>query len=225
LLPSAQTAVADITKSPRQRPPGGARLGLALALALAAQGAWACKFVQPTQPFSQRLSEAPLVFIGVVSQASDSSVVFTVEHPLRGIDAKSFTLPRTGLSSCHIRFGVGERWVFGGEYLMEPSMLLGRAEDASATSMGRLRRRDDSRLSLPAEWQICSRASQCVAVPYGCSMTSVVSQHESVARKQAWRIGGDPRMLECARPPANTPDFPTPLCVAGRCGAWLLDFR
>lgn len=104
-------------------------------------------------------------------------------------------------------------------------MLLGRAEDASATALGRLRRRDDSRLSLPAEWQICSRASQCVALPYGCSTTSVVSQHESAARKQAWRMGGDPRMLGCAGPPANTPDFPAPLCVAGRCGAWFLDFR
>lgn len=221
----AQAVTADFSGLPRQPRTGGVCLSLALALALAAPGACACKFVQPTQSFSERISVVPVAFIGVVSRASESLVVFTVEHPLRGIDAKSFTLQRTGSSSCHIGFVAGERWIYGGEFQMDPSVLIGRAEDASATTMGRLRRKDDSHLSLLVEWQGCLRSSQCVAVPAGCSATSVVSQHEPAASKRAGRNGGAPGTPECAASPASTPDFLVPLCVAGRCGAWFLDFR
>jgi hypothetical protein len=129
------------------------------------------------------------------------------------------------LTSCDIQFGVGQRWLFGGVTQLDPSVMLGRADESSAAALGRLHRKDDARSSFPAEWQLCAEAAQCVMLPYGCSKTSVVLEHEPAARRQAWRIGGDPSLRECAGPPANTQDFHPPLCVAGRCGAWFFDFR
>lgn len=191
---------------------------------VASQEAAACRFSLDKRPLSDRMREAPLLFVGVVSASTESSVTFDVEHPIHGNAVASqplkiaLSMPK---SSCSIRFVVGDRWLYGGDTVPAPSSHLGRADQASAEAIGRLRRQPDASLDLPATWQLCEADSQCRSLAYGCSSTAVNGMFFEPARRQAWAKSGNPATVNCINyDPAVKLD--RPLCVARRCGTWAL---
>lgn len=72
------------------------------------------------------LARLPLAFVGTVSALADDErqVTFRVERLISGeAPGGTVTLPLLRLS-CEVRFGIGERWLFGGTSVLHPTMLL-----------------------------------------------------------------------------------------------------
>lgn len=186
----------------------------------AAPAAWACRFEQDTRPLSVRLGEQKVLFIGVVERVTPEEVRFTVEHSLRGGAVGSypaaFELPG---SKCNLEFALGDRWLFAGQYLMSPSVRLGRATDSTRDSLGALKRLEDAGLKLSAAWQSCGRDDECVLVPVGCTATASNLGSKERLTAAAWSKGGDPRATNCS---ASGDSYRVALCVDHRCGAWAL---
>lgn len=193
--------------------------GLGLWLAFPA---WACRYDPDRldkRPLAERLEEMPVAFIGTVSGVTaDGMVEFQIEHLLHGdINGQRFTV-KSGRSSCDLRFSAGERWIYGGATLFHPSVLLVTSEGRASLSFVRM---DDSRLAFPTEWQTCSSDAACRVLRYGCTATAVNEGFLSVAKENAWRIGGDPSALDCElKPPASA--FSRVLCEQKKCGIWTL---
>ena len=208
-------------RSDRRSPLGGASgAGLAIALVAAAAPASAgCSQLPDKRSLMERLAEAPLAFIGTVKAVGNGAVRFAVEHAFGGVSDREVAVPRPAAGGCVFAFAVGDRWLYAGARAGDASIRLGRADEATADAIGRLRRSDDARLQLPAQWQACQSDAQCVPIGYDCSSTAAAASHEAQARTQAWKIGGDPRTLDCSAPPATIQRI-KPLCVAGRCGSW-----
>lgn len=196
---------------------GGGLFAIALlsAPALALAG---CAQVADKRSLMQRLAESRVAFIGTVKAVGIDSVRFAVEHAFNGAAARELAVARPAPGGC-FDFAVGDRWLYAGARAGDPSLRLGRADETGPDAIGRLRRSDDARLQLPARWQACESDSQCVAIGYGCSSTAAAAPYEAEARTQAWKIGGDPRSMECSTQPATIQRI-KPLCVAGRCGSW-----
>lgn len=205
----------------------------AFILACGASGAWACRAAADDRPAQVRYQAAPVAFIGTVISARDEEVTFEVEHALRGASAGRTTiaLPKPYGSSCTTRFHAGQRWLYAGPTVMDPSVLIpgildsgSKPNPSSPAHRDRLMRAPDEHLSLPAKLQSCTADSQCQAFPYGCSVTAANGAGYEEAKALAWERGGDPRAMNCAsfRNPGSHIHLGA-LCVAGRCGAWSID--
>jgi hypothetical protein len=57
------------------------------------------------------------------------SVVFDVEVPINGITEPTFTVDQGRGSDCRIEFGLGQRWLFAGNFNDSPSMYLNQSYD------------------------------------------------------------------------------------------------
>lgn len=185
----------------------------------------ACSVPQDLRPYSQRLADAPLAFIGTVTSVSGLRVTFSVHHAIKGSPGTTTTVEALSPSTCSIAFTVGQRWLYAGPATSQPSVLL--KADARAvlpSDFGRFQRVDDARARLPPDWQSCSQSAQCEPVPIGCQRTAANSANAAAARAHAIRFAGDHRAMECATGPEEIQHV-GPQCVGGRCGHWVLDFR
>lgn len=187
---------------------------------------FACTVPQDLRPYSQRLADAPLAFIGTVTSVSGLRVTFAVHHAINGSTGTTTTVEALSPSTCSIAFTVGQRWLYAGPATSQPSVLLiANARSTPATDFGRLRRADDARAQFPAAWQACTVNAQCGPVPIGCQRTAANAANITAARTQSMKILGDHRAMECATPPEEIQPIASPQCVASRCGHWFLDLR
>lgn len=186
----------------------------------------ACAVPQDERPYSQRLADAPLAFIGTVTSMSGLRVTFAVHHAINGSPGPSTTVEALSPSTCSIAFAVGQRWLYAGPATSQPSVLLvANARSSSTTDFGRLRRVDDAQARFPASWQACTANAQCEPVPIGCQRTSANAANVAAARAQSTKLLGDHRAMDCATPPVEIQPLASPQCVASRCGHWFLDLR
>lgn len=126
----------------------------ALLTAFWATGTFACTVPQDLRPYSQRLADAPLAFIGTVTSVSGLRVTFAVHHAINGAPGPSTAVEALTPSTCSIAFAVGQRWLYAGPATSQPSvLLLANARSTPANDFGRLRRVDDNRALFPAAWQ------------------------------------------------------------------------
>lgn len=198
----------------------------ALLTAFWATGTFACTVPQDLRPYSQRLADAPLAFIGTVTSVSGLRVTFAVHHAINGAPGPSTAVEALTPSTCSIAFAVGQRWLYAGPATSQPSvLLLANARSTPANDFGRLRRVDDNRGLFPAAWQACTANSQCEPVPIGCQRTAANAPNVTAARAQSMKVLGDHRAMECATPPEEIQPLASPQCVAARCGHWFLDLR
>jgi hypothetical protein len=65
------------------------------------------------------------------------TVVFEVELPIAGITEPTFTVEQGRGSDCRLEFGLGQRWLFAGNYLESPSMYLNQSYDYEEAMKGR----------------------------------------------------------------------------------------
>jgi hypothetical protein len=174
----------------------------------------ACRFAPDTRPLQDRLDEVPQAFVGRVVTLHDGVATFAVEVPLRGAPLRELRVP-IGSDSCDIRFQAGERWLYAGPRVPDPSRRLGSASVPLAQAMAR---RDDGGLGIEA-WQRCGDSAECVLVAYGCSLTAAHRDHRQLATERAWSVGANPRTRNCTGAPEADS---VAACVGGRCGAWVL---
>ena len=187
---------------------------------------FACTVPQDLRPYSQRLADAPLVFVGTVTSVSGLRVTFAVHHAINGSPGTTTTVEALSPSTCSIAFTAGQRWLYAGPATSHPSVLLiANARTTPATDFGRLRRADDARVQFPAAWQACTVNAQCEPVPIGCQRTAANAANVTAARAQSMKILGDHRAMECATPPEEIQPLASPQCVASQCGHWFLDLR
>lgn len=187
---------------------------------------FACTVPQDLRPYSQRLAETPLAFIGTVTSVSGLRVTFAVHHAINGAPGSSTTVEASPPSTCSIAFAVGQRWLYAGPATSQPSVLLiANARTTPATDFGRLHRADDAQTQFPAAWQACTANAQCEPVPIGCQRTAANSANVTAARAQSMKVLGDYRAMECATPPQEIQPLASPQCIASRCGHWFLDLR
>lgn len=187
---------------------------------------FACTVPLDLRPYSQRLADAPLAFIGTVTSVSGLRVEFAVHHAINGAPGQSTAVEALTPSTCSIAFAVGQRWLYAGPATSQPSvLLLANARSTPANDFGRLRRVDDTRAQFPAAWQACTAIAQCEPVPIGCQRTAANSANVTAARAQSMKILGDYRAMECATPPQEIQPLASPQCIASRCGHWFLDLR
>lgn len=198
----------------------------ALLTAFWATCTFACTVPQDVRPYSQRLADAPLAFIGTVTSVSGMRVTFAVHHAINGTPGPSTAIEALTPSTCSIAFAVGQRWLYAGPATSQPSvLLLANARSTPANDFGRLRRVDDTRAQFPAAWQACTANAQCEPVPIGCQRTAANAASAVAARTQSTKVLGDHRAMECATPPEEIQPLASPQCIASRCGHWFLDLR
>ena len=58
-----------------------------------------------------------------------ATVVFDVEVPIHGIANSTFTIEQGFGSDCRVRFDLGQRWLFAGNFNESPSMYLNQSYD------------------------------------------------------------------------------------------------
>jgi hypothetical protein len=56
-------------------------------------------------------------------------VVFDVEVPISGITEPTFTVEQGHQTDCRVEFGLGQRWLFAGNFNESPSMYLNQSYD------------------------------------------------------------------------------------------------
>lgn len=199
---------------------------LSLLTAFWAPCTFACTVPQDLRPYSQRLTDAPLAFIGTVTSVSGLRVTFAVHHAINGSPGTTTTVEALSPSTCSIAFTVGQRWLYAGPATSQPSVLLiANARSTPETDFGRLRRADDARAQFPAAWQSCTVNAECKPVPIGCQRTAANAASVADARAQSTKTLGDHRAMECATPPEDIQPLAAPQCVAAQCGHWFLDLR
>ena len=182
--------------------------------------AWGCSFVADERPLAERLKEVPVAFIGTVSRVTpDGTVEFQIEHLLRGKVAGHLFVVRTTPSTCNLMFAMGQRWLYGGDMVIHPSVRLA-APGQTVAGAASLARADDSKLAFPPLWQACDADVQCSVLPYGCTSTAVNKRFLPAATEQAARVAGGARAVNCTAP--LTPAFEQALCEKNRCGLWRL---
>lgn len=86
------------------------------------QFAYACRY-RPLE-FGDLLEQAETAFIGVVEEIEDYKVNLRVNRVLKNAAAGEIYTTEQGSSSCHIRFQVGQHWLFLGPTQMSGSRLL-----------------------------------------------------------------------------------------------------
>lgn len=145
-------------------------------------------------------------------------MVFNVENPIKGINKKTYTLKKDNISSCHIRFSKGQKWIFAGEMVMNPSVLLAQTINGKTQNFYKEMRHNDTRTELKTEWQQCETSAQCTSIVYACDVTSVNSQHIGEAKKHINNKGLNPASFNCLIAP--TGQLSLPLCQENKCGIW-----
>lgn len=199
---------------------------LATLAALAATRVAACDLAPDPRSYAQRLADEPLVFVGTVTAVNGREVRFAVHHTLRGMPGEAVSVQALPPSTCAISFEVGQRWLYAGVAVNQPSvLLLANARGVPASDFGRLARVDDTAARWPAQWQACTRNDQCEMVAIACQYSAVHTAHAAQANAQSIRMLGDHRAMSCATLPPEIRALPAPQCVASRCGLWLLDLR
>jgi hypothetical protein len=83
----------------------------------------ACRFAPETGSLAARLEQAPLAFVGTVTGLAEGRVFFHVEKTLAGSTGPVASLG-AGTTACHLRFVIGQRWLFAGGLVTSPSRLL-----------------------------------------------------------------------------------------------------
>ncbi len=146
------------------------------------------------------------------------NVVFGVEHQIKGLSTDKFSVNQ-GRTSCDIKFVVGQKWLYAGQNVFNPSILLESSIGGKIVVHQNPIRRDDSGLGLKKEWQVCEVSSSCKFINYGCSDTASNKNHYDLAKRKAIMVGGDPTAISCVSSPDNL--FDLPLCVKKQ--MWELD--
>ena len=171
----------------------------ALLTAFWATCTFACTVPQDLRPYSQRLADAPLAFIGTVTSVSGLRVTFAVHHAINGAPGPSTVVETLTPSTCSIAFAVGQRWLFAGPATSHPSVLLiANARTTPATDFGRLRRADDTRAQFPAAWQACTAGHEGALSPTDASTSTLASEVMSASRLEAGLVvrGSPPPVSE-----------------------------
>lgn len=184
---------------------------VALCLLSFASITFGCKYAPDNRPLEDQLKESPIAFIGQVTRLTlDGIVEFKIEHILNGNHDGSIYVFKNEGTSCDINFTVGQRWIYGGQKLYNPSVLLNNHG---------LERHNDTKLQLPSKWQACSSDAECGYISYGCDATSANKIFTTQATDQARTIGGDPSAISCVTPDKN---FSKILCQKSICGVFSL---
>ncbi|MBL8470896.1 MAG: hypothetical protein KF778_22280 [Rhodocyclaceae bacterium] len=178
--------------------------------------ALACSPVADRRPYAERLASVPLAFIGTVLAAGADRVEFKVEHLLQGELAQAtYALPRTP-STCNLEFLAGQRWLYAGDAITHPSLLLSGPGLAGRKPV-QPQRVEDAALDLPAAWQRCERDPQCRRVRGPCGPASAVrAERQPEAEARLARASHDGH----ACPTQARVTYAA--CVALRCGLWTL---
>ncbi len=66
------------------------------------------------RPYSQRLADAPLAFVGTVTSMSGLRITIAVHHAINGSPGSSTTVEALPPSTCSIVFAVGQRRLYAG---------------------------------------------------------------------------------------------------------------
>lgn len=185
-----------------------------------ASSVWGCRYDAEKigmLTLSERLDNTPIAFIGTVINVTEDKVVqFSVEHQINGeLNSKQFAI-KAGDSSCDIRFSVGQRWIYAGTTLLDPSILLNdNLQDISL----KLQRFDDKKLNLPKIWQQCISDDDCKNLNYGCTVTAVNQRFLNEAKNHVLQQGLDPKTLNCVN---DNETFKLAFCQQSLCGVWSL---
>jgi hypothetical protein len=107
-------------------------------VALFAGSACACRFEPDPRSLTLRLSSVPLAFVGRVAAVEGGQARFIVELALRGQPGSEQRVT-IGHGSCAIRFQSGDRWLFAGPSLPDPSMRLGLSSATLSSAVAPLR--------------------------------------------------------------------------------------
>lgn len=145
---------------------------LALLALLISSSAFACKFMPDKRPFNEQVRESPIAFIGTVTKSQeDGTVTFSVDSWVKGGsgDTYTFTSEKT---SCDIEFSVGQRWIFGGGKMYNPSRLI---NDKNGDFTVKYRQIDAANLDVSIAQQVCFSNNQCKIVDYGCGRETAVN--------------------------------------------------
>ena len=177
----------------------------------------ACRVEPDARTLQQKLVDVQPAFVGSVRSVDGAGVGFDVELPLRGSPGRTYVAATDG-GDCTFAFRIGERWLYAGTSMRDPSRRLGKGSEPLARHIERL---DDRRLELQA-WQACDDGAQCVAIDNGCLLTAVHGDHRTRAAQRALARGGDPRAMSCEVLALNDTVL---ACVQRRCGAWRLNAR
>ena len=94
-----------------------------LFLVMVASPAQACRYIP--RSFDENYAEAADVLIGTVEHVSDDMTVMAVERVYKGTAKAGGTLQiPANTSSCHIRFAIGQKWLYLGAGYPSGSLLL-----------------------------------------------------------------------------------------------------
>lgn len=185
----------------------------------------ACEDGAATMPYAERLKKAPIAFVGTVSEVRGSRFLFKVHQVIAGTVDEEVVVGALPPSTCAISFAVGQRWLYAGPEAGGASRLLIRnASQVPASDFGPLQRLDDAWGGFPAAWQACTTHAQCERVVIGCKTTAANTASAQQAQDRAIKVYGDHRAMSCASTSADMLHLPRPLCVAERCGVWVLDY-
>jgi hypothetical protein len=186
--------------------------------------ALACKFIPSKDSLTIRLNQQQIVFIGTVQNINNKKVIFNVEHPIKGIQEKTYSFISGG-SSCDHRFNVGQQWLMtNNTSLMGPNILIKNSPINNKQHENvQLIRLNDSNIKLNEKWQKCDTTLDCKTLFYGCTNTSVNQNFLKESQSKSWALEGDPRALSCFSP--KDPPINLPLCVQNKCGSWDFKFQ
>lgn len=181
--------------------------------------------------FYEKLSSSGQAFIGVIETIKGDSVVFSVEHNLRGAQSKKVTVKHLKRPHGDLEMRVGDRWLYAGPHSaygsrwLETAGLSGREKAHEANRMGRLVREDDSSLGFGEQLQSCERAKECSPVYYGCSLTAARANKFKEATLASWRARGGDTAVNCEAEGKRLKAglVPWPICHMKRCGMWSVE--
>lgn len=141
------------------------RVACIVALLVAAVPAFACEYSQDERPWTEKLAEEPVIFVGTVTALADANgrvlgdpagtcgedplkpcgmapsvlsaakVVFTVETPIRGVTGETMLVDQGDGADCGIGFEIGQRWLFADTFIGGPSVQLDGKSDAEVTAL------------------------------------------------------------------------------------------
>lgn len=181
-------------------------------------GAFACRMDAGNDQKEAGWSKAVDVFVGRVVEADGKWIVFKVEKGFKGVakEGGDYKAPQ-GSSSCDIRVGKGDRWLWAGGSLFSSSVRLGGAYEMEKVKVP---------AKMPSKFGSCSRRDSCTWVYHGCSGRTAVSadgDNEAAASSWLWKnAGGDPREISCETSSHPRGHALPAVCEQGVCEGYLL---
>ncbi len=192
------------------------RVVVFLIMFLYALNGYACES-SPNNMFD-RLNDSKIIFIGYVKSVVGKSVVFDVEHQIKGVELKLFNVELLD-SGCNNVFKIGQKWLYAGESVSSPSLLLEEVINGKKIIYKNGIRVGDLNLGLKKEWQECESSLSCETIVYACSSTSLNYKSFSLGLKHVREMWGSPSFYNCIQLPDKV--FALPLCVKNKCGNWI----